>query len=417
MPPFLQGIGRRLRIIGPGIAVAATGVGAGDMVAATVSGARYGLAVAWAVVIGALLKYALNEGLARWQLATGTSLLEGWVTHLGRWVQYYFLVYLLFWSLVVGAALVSACGLAAHALMPRWSVETWGILHSLAAALFVLVGRYRLFERCAQVLVGVMFATLIGCALLIAPPRDTLVDTIRMASVPHGSPAFLLGVIGGVGGTLTLLSYGYWIRERGWTSRRQMREVRLDLRVAYLLTGLFGFAVMVLAARVLHAGGVEVAGSEGVLRMAGMLEGPMGAAGRYTFILGFWAAVATSILGVWQSVPYLFCEFVYLLKGGSREDENRIVNTRSPWYRGFLLYLAIPPLGLLYLGKPVALIVLYSVVGALFMPFLAGTLLLMNSRAAWVGRELKYSVVSRVLLVLALALFAYLCVDGIRTAL
>ena len=32
-----------------------------------------------AVVIGALLKYSLTEGLARWQLATGTTLLEGLV--------------------------------------------------------------------------------------------------------------------------------------------------------------------------------------------------------------------------------------------------------------------------------------------------------------------------------------------------
>ncbi|MBI1930811.1 divalent metal cation transporter, partial [Candidatus Poribacteria bacterium] len=37
-----------LAILGPGIAVAATGVGAGDMFAASVSGGRYGFAVVWA---------------------------------------------------------------------------------------------------------------------------------------------------------------------------------------------------------------------------------------------------------------------------------------------------------------------------------------------------------------------------------
>ena len=79
-----------LAMLGPGLAIAATGVGAGDMVAATAAGARYGYAVVWAAAVGALLKFVLNEGVARWQLATGTTLLEGWVRRLGLWVQYYF---------------------------------------------------------------------------------------------------------------------------------------------------------------------------------------------------------------------------------------------------------------------------------------------------------------------------------------
>ncbi|MFQ5770245.1 MAG: Nramp family divalent metal transporter [bacterium] len=149
-----------LRVLGPGIAIAATGVGAGDMVAAAVSGSRYGFAVIWAAVVGALLKFVLNEGLARWQLATGTTLLEGWVQRLGRWVQYYFLVYLVLWSFVVGGALISACGLAAHAIAPALSLTSWGILHSLGATAIVLIGGYKHFERLMKVFIGFMFLTI-----------------------------------------------------------------------------------------------------------------------------------------------------------------------------------------------------------------------------------------------------------------
>ncbi len=63
---------RYLALAGPGIVLAATGV-------------------------GAVLKWVMGEGLARWQLATGTTLLQGWTLHLGRWVQYVFLAYLVGW--------------------------------------------------------------------------------------------------------------------------------------------------------------------------------------------------------------------------------------------------------------------------------------------------------------------------------
>ncbi len=90
------------RQLGPGLLIAATGVGAGDVVAAAVAASRFGYAVLWAVLFGAVLKYVINEGLARWQLATGTTMIEGWTSRLGRGFQVAFLVYLILWSFIVG---------------------------------------------------------------------------------------------------------------------------------------------------------------------------------------------------------------------------------------------------------------------------------------------------------------------------
>jgi len=403
------GIRASARIIGPGLVIAATGVGAGDLIAAAVSGSRYGYAVIWAAAVGTVLKFALNEGLARWQLATGTTLLEGWVKHLGRWVQYVFLVYLVIWSFVVGGALIAACGIAAHALVPAVGYETWGIVHSLIAAMLVLLGGYKSFERLVSLFIGLMFVTLIGCAALIAPPQTTLASLVSQAAVPAGSTRYILGVIGGVGGSVTLLAYGYWIREKGWEGSQRLKTVRLDLGVAYALTGVFGVAIMVLAAETLFNTGVVVEGSEGVVKMAAMMEQSLGAAGRWTFMVGFWGAVATSMLGVWQGVPYLFADFVGLMREASAEEHRRMVSTRSRWYRGFLIWLALPPLVLLITKKPFELVVVYAVLGALFMPFLAATLLYLNHGRERTG-ELRNRWWSVALLLICLGLFAYLAV-------
>ena len=55
-----------LKLAGPGLVVAATGIGSGDVVSATVGGARYGVVLLWAIVAGAFFKFVLSEGIGSW---------------------------------------------------------------------------------------------------------------------------------------------------------------------------------------------------------------------------------------------------------------------------------------------------------------------------------------------------------------
>ena len=105
-PP--SGFKGHLRLVGPGLVVAATGVGAGDLVAAAKAGALYGMPLLWTAVIGAVIKFVHAEGVGRWQLATGTTVLEGWVRLFGLPVRIYFFVYLLLWTFIVSAALIAS---------------------------------------------------------------------------------------------------------------------------------------------------------------------------------------------------------------------------------------------------------------------------------------------------------------------
>jgi Mn2+/Fe2+ NRAMP family transporter len=398
-----------VKILGPGLVVAATGVGAGDLVAAAKAGATYGLLVLWTAWLGALLKYSLAEGAARWQLATGSTLLEGWVRTFGTPFRVMFLVYLVLWSLIVAAALMAACGLAAHAMVPTLSVTTWGMIHSLFAFVFVWFESYGRFELAMKWAVGAMFIAIVGTACVQAPPLAETLAGISIPRLPVGSTVLVLGVMGGVGGTLSLLSYNYWMRERGWSGPAWMRAVRFDLGTGYALTGFFGVALMLLSGVVLHPAGVRIQGSEGVLEMAGILGSRFGRPGELVFLLGFWAAVATSMLGVWQGVPYLFADYVGLLQGKSDDELRTFVSSTGNVYRGYLFFLTIPPMAILMLGKPVWIVVTYAAVGALFMPFLAGTLLILNNRRDVMG-ELKNGWLANVGLALCLVLFAYLSI-------
>jgi Mn2+/Fe2+ NRAMP family transporter len=399
MKPF-----RWLQAIGPGFVVAATGLGAGDLVAATVSGAKLGTAILWAVVLGALTKLVLNEGLVRWQLATDSSLMEGWREHLPRWVDWYFGVYLVLWSFLVGAALMAACGLAGHALFPVLSVGAWAAVHSLAALVLVMIGRYRFFEVVMKAMIALMFITVVGAVLVADLSGLAIVRPLLVPVFPRDNLALVLGVMGGIGGSVTLLCYGYWMHEKGWRSVNFLRLARVDLGVAYSLTAVFGVCIMILAAR---AQPETVSGTRIVLALAEQLGADLGEGFRWVFLLGFWGAVFSSMLGVWQGVPYLFADFV-----GQRQHlgpDGPEMDRKGPAYRGFLIGLAVLPLALLGFGKPVWLVILYSVAGAFFMPFLALTLLYLNNRR--IGMPLRNGRFANGVLVVALALFAALAVQ------
>ena len=127
-----------------------------------------------AIVIGALMKFVLNEGLARWQLATGTTLLEGVSRHVGRWALLIFLLYLLPFTFVVGGALIAATGVATHSIVgwpgdPEVATLFWGGIGSVIATLLVLFGSFRLFERVMACGIVIMFVTVCLTALLLGP--------------------------------------------------------------------------------------------------------------------------------------------------------------------------------------------------------------------------------------------------------
>lgn len=401
-----------LKFIGPGVAVAATGVGAGDLISASVAGAKYGAVILWAVILGAVLKYVLNEGIARWQLSTQTTILEGWIAKLPKFVSIYFIFYLCIWAFVVAGALIAACGIAANAIFPEFSIQVWGVIHSLMGAMLVYFGRYSLFEKMMKFFIGIMFITFIYCAIMVIPDAGISLSHF-VPSIPDGSGKFLLGILGGVGGSVTLLSYGYWIRERGLSTREDFKKSKFDLSVAYIFTGLFAGAVLIIASGVTPE---IMQGSKIILEISSRLENIMGASGKWIFMIGFWGAVFTSLLGVWQGVPYIFADFVATYDKFSKkksEPEKGSAKEKSNFYYNiFLFFLAVPPLLLLLFDRPSWIIVIYTITGSFFMPFLALTLLIMNNKRHWVG-NFKNSLIINIFLIICLLVFMYVSFDEI----
>jgi Mn2+/Fe2+ NRAMP family transporter len=393
------------------VLVAATGVGAGDLATAAFTGSRLGVAVLWAVLVGAFIKFVVNEGLARWQLATGETLLEGALRRLGLVGILIFGAYFFLWSFFVGSALMSACGAALHAIVPVFADAVtgkvvFGIVSSLLGVGLVLAGGFPLFEKVMGVCIGVMFVTVTATAVLLCHDWEAVARGLLVPRIPHlggEGVGWTVALIGGVGGTLTLLCYGYWIREKGRTSPDDLSVCRVDLGVAYLMTALFGLAMVVIGSTI----EVEGSGAGLVIRLADALAQPLGEAGRWAFLLGAFGAFFSSLLGVWQAVPYIFADYWRLAR---RRDATSAhsgpIDTKGRPYRIYLFVLAVVPmLGLLFSFREVQK--LYAVFGALFMPLLALVLLVLNGRTDWVGARLRNRPLTRGVLLAIVALFVF----------
>jgi Mn2+/Fe2+ NRAMP family transporter len=404
---------RFLAIAGPGLLVAATGIGAGDLATASFAGSILGTAILWAAVVGAFMKFVITEGLARWQLATGTTLLEGIVKHFGRAAGWLFLAYLLFWSFFVASALMSACGVTLHALAPlsddpaRGKI-VYGAAASVAGALLALKGGYGLFSRIMQVCIGAMFLTVVVTAALLWPGFADVAAGLAWPTIPavDGGLAWTVALMGGIGGTVTVLGYGYWIREEGRRGPGALAICRVDLGVAYAITALFGIAMVIIGSTI----EVEGRGAGLIVGLAGQLGDLLGPAGRLLFLLGAAGAVFSSLLGVWQAIPYLFADLWQMLLHRPEAEREPVAvedleQTRPA--RLFLLAMTLLPMaGLFFSFREVQKI--YAVTGAWFVPLLTLSLLLLNGRSDRVGEAWRNRPATVVAMILILVFFSWI---------
>ena len=97
----------------------------------------------------------------------------------------------------------------------------------------------------------------------------------------------------------------------------------------------------------------------------------------------------------------------------SPEARQAVVRVTSTPYRAALLFITLAPLPFAFMRSPLVIIVVYTIVGSMFVPFLAATLLYLNNRVAWAAPIPRNRWTTNLLLVLILALFVVVGVQEV----
>ena len=182
--------------------------------------------------------------------------------------------------------------------------------------------------------------------------------------------------------------------------------MRGDIAIAYLFTAIFGGSIMLIANDAFFTAGVTLTNRDAVPRMAEALGAVLGTFGKIAFSVGFWAAVFASLLGVWQSVPYLYADLYGIVTKMTPAERAEAVKVTSRPYRLALLFITLVPLPFAFTGQPIQVVITYTIVSSLFVPFVALTMLYLNNRVKWTEPVPHNSMLTNLLLIGILVLFA-----------
>lgn len=413
LPP--QTFGARLKQIGPGILLAVAAIGSGELILTPRAGAMFGLSVGWVIAVSIGYKLALTLGLARYTIATGEDIFEGY-SHLPGPRNWF--VWILGLVFLLGAAgysgIALACGSALYTLFPGLSMIQWAVIVVAATFLMLLKGAYGPVEKVAFVLSLALIAGVFYSLAVLQPEASWFVRD-GIPRIPPGSGQTLISLLGWTAGGTSTLLYSFWILEKGYALPRADREAdgvtsqshqhfrqwlslsRLDAGLSYAMMLFVSLAFLAIGSITLGTAGPDggpliPAREETTNVLSRMLTVTAGPLALYVFLIAALAILASTIIGLVDGKSRALRTAVHIIAPRSRRYSD------LTWYRIGIGMLCLVIFALLFTGAPVGLIVLVSALEAPILSLSAVMLVyLLNTK---LEREYRPGVVWHVVIVI-----------------
>jgi Mn2+/Fe2+ NRAMP family transporter len=380
-----------VRRIGPGMVLAASIVGSGELIATTTLGAQVGFVALWIILVSCAIKPVVQGELGRFTIATGQTGLEGFNRLPGPRLGVSWLIWL--WALTVTLTLLQVGGMyggvgqVLNLIVPSVSVNLWvGVCLAITLAV-LLGGGYDRVERFAIVKVG-LFTLLTVCAavVLLRRPGAASMDALRSGlslQLPPAGLATAIAVFGitGVGAT-ELVMYPYWCIEKGYArfvgppdsspqwvvrARGWIRVMQLDITCSLVIYTLATIAFYLLGAGVLHELKVVPTARETLPILSGIYTQTLGTWALWLFYAGATITLYGTVFASTAAHARVFADGMRLMGKYARDD----AASRVRWRSRFVVLLATTPAVLYwFIESPVQMVVAGGIAQALLLPLL-----------------------------------------------
>jgi len=415
-----------LRKIGPGIILAGSIVGSGELLLTTSLGAEYGFMFLWLILFSCVIKVFVQIELGRYAISSGKPTLAALDELPGPRFGTHWLVW--WWFVMLSAtvfqlgAMVGGVGQALNLAFPRvslWLADSfaplstrvsdairqrpehpWAVLTAATAIGLLLSGGYRRIERVTTVLVvGVTLIT-VGCVVLL-PGMGYPIGlgdlregfSLSVLTLPATAVAAAFGAFGITGvGASELFSYPYWCVEKGycrftgprgndpeWAARARgwMRVMYLDAWISMVVFTLATVAFYILGATVLHRQGLHPEKSQMIETLSEMYVPAFGTWTKILFLIGAWAVLFKTLYVSSAQNSRLTADFL----GLTRVVNISAAGARTKWISRFCVF--YPTLALiLYFWQrdPKAMVIIGGFFQAATLPIISGAALYLRYR-------------------------------------
>lgn len=241
--------------VGPGMMVAAVGVGVSHLVQSTRAGADFGLSLIWLVILIVVLKYPAFRFAVDYATATGRSLVVGYskISKIAlTWLGLAFIV-----DMFIAPAAVSlvTAGLVISIFDIPYSAPVVAVGLMIVSALILLNGHYMKAERIVKVMV-IAFSILTVVAVIFALPLLGSDNRPLFAELEFDRSLllFIIAVTGWMPMPLSgAIFQSKWICEkrRAGAEDFDYRQALTDLRIGYGLTLVLAICFVVMGTAIL----------------------------------------------------------------------------------------------------------------------------------------------------------------------
>ncbi|OIN07370.1 NRAMP family divalent metal transporter [Oceanisphaera psychrotolerans] len=260
-----RSISHYMRVLGPGILVAAAAIGGSHLVASTQAGAIYGWQLVGLIILVNLLKYPFFQIGARYTMAADETLIQGY-DRIGRGYLYLFTVLNIFASVVSAAGVAMLCGsILGLFIGDSLNVTQLSMIVLAGSLAFLITGHYNTLDKVTKwIIVGLAITTVTAAFIAlnkggVAPPDFVSPSPWNLASV-----GFLVALMGWMPAPIELSSWNsVWLRQKkkALGGKLDYKDALIDFNVGYVTSLLLALVFVALGTLVLHGSGEPLATS------------------------------------------------------------------------------------------------------------------------------------------------------------
>lgn len=389
--PAPTSIGGILRQLGPGLIITASIVGSGELIVTPKLGASFGFTLIWFIILGCLLKVFIQIELGRFTLARGLTTLETMNLVPGPRVVVSWLLWL--WLVMFAAMIFQIAGMVGGVASVlsmagvNLSTKVIAVLVGIVTAVLLVVGRYKLVETAATVMVvAFTLCTMAAVVALQFTPYAVTMKNIAEGftfSIP-GSFTVAFAAFGIIGvGAAELIYYPYWVLEKGyaqhvgpadgtaaWSERARgwMRVLKADSWVSCAIYTSATLAFYLLGAAVLHAKKLDVTNADMIKTLSAMYVETFGTWSLWLFLLGAVAVLYSTIFVATASNARLLADALVVFKVKKYSSDT----DRQQMVQRFCVLVPVAwTLVYVIWGSPVTLVFVGAMAQGMMIPFLA----------------------------------------------